>query len=182
MTVFLPVPSAVMQREAQPTQKGIFPVRPANQAPMVGGACMLQQVIKGTAAKIRSAITRPVLATRSASKGASSRWLRMPAGVAMESRTQYEGQPSPNPGLIHWLPLHGHGVDRVTGDCLQMSAPAQRQCWVTYIHLVSGTFILLNWQQRSLNNPSGRSHTCTQQSVQPDHMEAFGLPCSSRMT
>ena len=78
--------------------------------------------------------------------------------------------------LIHWLPLHGHGVGRVTGDCLQMAAPALRQCWVTYIHLVSGTFILLNWQQRSLNNPSGRSHTCTQQSVQPCQHEGFATP------
>lgn len=31
------------------------------------------------------------------------------------------GQPLPNPGLIHWLPLHGHGVGYMTGNSLQVA-------------------------------------------------------------
>lgn len=37
------------------------------------------------------------------------------------------GKPRPQPGLIHRLPLHGHGVGRMTGDGLQVLTPPLRQ-------------------------------------------------------
>ncbi|MYK92123.1 MAG: hypothetical protein F4026_08340 [Synechococcus sp. SB0669_bin_8] len=34
------------------------------------------------------------------------------------------GKAFPNPGLIHWLTLHGHGVGHMAGDGFQVAAPA----------------------------------------------------------
>ena len=46
---------------------------------------------------------------------------------ADESCPNPAGKALPNPGLIYWLALHGHGIGRMTGDDLQMATPTLRQ-------------------------------------------------------
>ena len=72
---------------------------------------------------------------------------------ADESCPNPAGKALPNPGLIHWLALHGHGIGRMTGDGLQMAPPPlrQRQAAPVLDHLrpLGGVFwhgFLLDWQ------------------------------------
>ena len=72
---------------------------------------------------------------------------------ADESCPNPAGKALPNPGLIHWLALHGHGIGRMTGNGLQMATPPlrQRQAAPVLDHLrpLGGVFwhgFLLDWQ------------------------------------